>query len=129
MPVIDLSGFVDGDRQRRRAIGKQIDRACREVGFFTVVGHGVDDATVGAALRTVARAFFDGPLTIGLVVAMPEPGYPYGYNPLQAEALNRSIGGEAQADTEGDLQRRADRSAAPSARRDVRPRRAGGATR
>lgn len=97
VPVIDLSGFVDGDRERRRAVGEQIDRACREVGFFTVVGHGVDDARV-EALRTAARAFFDGPLGDRLAVAMPEPGYPYGYNPLQAEALNRSIGGEARAD-------------------------------
>jgi isopenicillin N synthase-like dioxygenase len=24
---------------------------------------------------------------------MPEPGYPYGYNPMRAETLNRSIGG------------------------------------
>jgi isopenicillin N synthase-like dioxygenase len=97
VPVIDLSGFVDGDRRRRRELGEQIDRACREVGFFTVVGHGVDEATV-EALRTSARAFFDAPLEDRLAVAMPEPGYPYGYNPLQAEALNRSIGGEAQAD-------------------------------
>jgi isopenicillin N synthase-like dioxygenase len=97
VPVIDLSGFVDADQRRRRALGDQIDRACREVGFFTVVGHGVDDATI-EALRTAARAFFDAPLEDRLAVAMPEPGYPYGYNPLQAEALNRSIGGAAPAD-------------------------------
>jgi len=97
VPVIDLSGFVGGDGQRRRSLGEQIDRACREVGFFTVVGHGIDDTTIGA-LTSAARAFFDAPLEDRLAVAMPEPGYPYGYNPLQAEALNRSIGGIAQAD-------------------------------
>lgn len=97
VPVIDLSGFRDGDVHTRRALGERIDRACRQVGFFTVVGHGVDDATIGA-LRSSARAFFDAPLEDRLEVAMPEPGYPYGYNPLEAEALNRSIGGVALAD-------------------------------
>ena len=97
VPVIDLSGFPGGDVAQRRALGAQIDRACREVGFFTVVGHGVDDATV-EALRSAAADFFDAPLGDRLAVAIPEPGYPYGYNPLQAEALNRSIGGAALAD-------------------------------
>ncbi len=97
VPVIDLRRFRDGDARQRRALGEQIDRACREVGFFTVVGHGVDGATIDA-LRSSARAFFDAPLEDRLEVAMPEPGYPYGYNPLQAEALNRSIGGVAPAD-------------------------------
>ena len=97
MPVIDLSGFAEGNDRQRRALGAQVDRACREVGFFTVVGHGVDDATI-EALRSAAADFFDAPLDDRLAVAMPEPGYPYGYNRLQAEALNRSIGGPALAD-------------------------------
>jgi isopenicillin N synthase-like dioxygenase len=97
VPVIDIGGFRNGDPDVRTELGRRIDRACCDVGFFTVVGHGVDDATV-AALRSSARAFFDAPLDVRLEVAMPEPGYPYGYNPLEAEALNRSIGGIAPAD-------------------------------
>lgn len=97
IPVVDLGGFVDGSPAARAVVGKEIDRACREVGFFTVVGHGIDPATIGDLHRT-ALAFFDLPLGDRLAVAMPEPGYPYGYSPLQAEALNRSIGGEAPPD-------------------------------
>ena len=33
-----------------------------------------------------------------MTVAMPYPGYPYGYNPFNVEALNRSIGGDAPPD-------------------------------
>ena len=33
-----------------------------------------------------------------MTVAMPYPGYPYGYNPYNVEALNRSIGGDAPPD-------------------------------
>jgi isopenicillin N synthase-like dioxygenase len=92
IPVVDLSRFVDGDEAQRRAVGAEIDDACRAVGFFTIVGHGLDPEVI-ERLRTAALAFFDAPLEDRLAVAMPEPGYPYGYNGLEAEALNRSIGG------------------------------------
>ncbi len=95
--VVDLSGFVGGSTAQRTAVGEAIDRACRDVGFFTVVGHGVGSAQI-EELHGAALAFFDLPLEDRLAVAMPEPGYPYGYSPLRAEALNRSLGGEAPPD-------------------------------
>jgi isopenicillin N synthase-like dioxygenase len=97
IPVIDLSGFVSGSGARRAAVGAEIDRACREVGFFSVVGHGVD-ADVIDDLHRLALAFFDLPLPERLAVAMPVPGYPYGYSALRAEALNGSLGGDAPPD-------------------------------
>jgi len=97
VPVIDIGAFVHGGDDDRRRIGTQIDQACREIGFFTIVGHGVPDAIIGAACR-VAIEFFDRPLADRLAVVMPEPGYPYGYNPMRAETLNRSIGGVAPPD-------------------------------
>ncbi len=84
IPVVDLSG----DPAR---VGREVDDACREVGFFTVVGHGVPDAAADAAW-TAGRAFFDLPLQQRMAVAMPTPGYPYGYCPLSAETLARSLG-------------------------------------
>lgn len=97
IPVVDLSEFVEGLPAERALVGEEIGRACREVGFFTVVGHGIDSATIDDLHRT-ALAFFDLPLGDRLAVAMPEPGYPYGYSPLQTEALSRSIGGVAPPD-------------------------------
>jgi isopenicillin N synthase-like dioxygenase len=97
VPVIDIGAFVGGDVDERRRVGAEIDRACREIGFFTVVGHGVADAVIVGAHRR-ATEFFDLPLADRLAVVMPEPGYPYGYNPMRAETLNRSIGGTAPAD-------------------------------
>ena len=97
IPVVDLGAFVGGSAQDRRTIGTQVDLACRDVGFLTVVGHGVDDGIIDR-LHRAASAFFDLPLAARLEVAMPAPGYPYGYNPLEAEALNRSIGGAGGAD-------------------------------
>jgi len=97
IPVIDLGGFVDGSVDRHEAIGDAVDLACREAGFFQVVGHGVDPALI-RDLHLAAIAFFDLPLEDRLTVAMPEPGYPYGYSSLQGEALNRSLGGETAPD-------------------------------
>ena len=97
IPVIDLEQVTEGSADDRRTVAEEIDRACRDVGFFTVVGHGVGHETI-EALRREALAFFDLPLADRLAVAMPEPGYPYGYSPLEAEALNRSIGGAAAPD-------------------------------
>lgn len=92
IPVVELSRFVDGDEAQRRLVGEQIDDACRSVGFFTIIGHGLDPEVI-ERLRRAALAFFAADLDDRFAVAMPEPGYPYGYNRLEAEALNRSIGG------------------------------------
>jgi isopenicillin N synthase-like dioxygenase len=49
LPVIDVSDPV--------AAAPEIDRACREVGFFLVVGHGIDP-TATERLDALAREFF-----------------------------------------------------------------------
>jgi isopenicillin N synthase-like dioxygenase len=55
VPVIDVSALVHGADDRQ--IGSQIDDACREVGFFSIVGHGVRP-DLRRGLLTAARAFF-----------------------------------------------------------------------
>lgn len=97
MPVIDIEGFVGGSADQRARIADEADRACREVGFFAVVGHGVDPEVVDRAHRK-ALAFFDLPVDGRLEAVKPEPGAPYGYSPFEYEALNRSIGGDTPPD-------------------------------
>ncbi len=97
VPVIDLSGFVGGDPTRRRDVADAVDRACRDVGFFSVIGHGVDDAVIERA-HHAAIDFFDRPLADRMTAAKPEPSAPYGYAPFSAEALNRSLGGGSAPD-------------------------------
>ncbi|MBV8693831.1 MAG: isopenicillin N synthase family oxygenase, partial [Actinobacteria bacterium] len=50
VPVIDVSGGAE-------TVAGEIDAACRGVGFFYVVGHGVDPALLGG-LDALAREFF-----------------------------------------------------------------------
>ncbi len=88
VPVVDISA--------PNAAGL-IDEACERAGFLTVVGHGVADAVVADAWNQ-ARAFFDLPLADRMQVAMPRPGYPYGYSPMAGETLTRSLGQTAAPD-------------------------------
>jgi isopenicillin N synthase-like dioxygenase len=59
IPIIDLASFRDGSA--RKDVADAMGRAARDVGFFYVVNHGVDEATVADAL-TQTRNFFDLPL-------------------------------------------------------------------
>jgi isopenicillin N synthase-like dioxygenase len=56
VPVIDIRDL------RREATQRAIDYACRDWGFFQVVGHGIDERTL-AALRREMRSFFSLPLS------------------------------------------------------------------
>ena len=42
IPVIDLSTYFNGGDREKLQLGMEIDKACREVGFFTIHGHGID---------------------------------------------------------------------------------------
>ena len=62
VPTIDLSPYlVPGASAATDAacarVAEEIDRACREIGFFQIVGHGVDDAAV-SGLKNALDEFF-----------------------------------------------------------------------
>ena len=87
VPVLDLA---DAD------VSSAIDRACREVGFFQVVGHGLDADVEQAAWR-VAEEFFRLPVDEKLALAIPD-GDAYGYGPFAAERLAASRGEQTPPD-------------------------------
>ena len=60
LPVIDLSRFTSSG-PGREAFLAELRHAAHDVGFFYVVGHGVD-RSVTDALVTSAREFFSLPL-------------------------------------------------------------------
>ena len=57
VPIIDISSSVSGDVAARRALAGEIDRACRDIGFFTIVGHGIDEALI-ERVKDFSRSFF-----------------------------------------------------------------------
>jgi isopenicillin N synthase-like dioxygenase len=84
LPVIDVSALRERSAGRR-AVADQIGRACREAGFFYVVGHGVDE-DLQRRLEVHSRAFFDQELERKLEIRMSRGGRAWrGYFPLGAE--------------------------------------------
>ena len=87
IPVIDLSDALAGATAAKQSAAREIDRACREIGFFTITGHGVPVAALDA-LREKAHRFFALPLAEKRRAIHPVAGTPRGYRALGIEALS-----------------------------------------
>jgi len=101
VPIIDLSPWHSGDRRSdldaRRALAREIDRTCREIGFMVSAGHGIDAGLI-ATVEETSRAFFDLPLEEKMRIVRPAPDVTRGYLPLKAEVLVRSRGYDGAGD-------------------------------
>jgi isopenicillin N synthase-like dioxygenase len=93
VPVIDISGWTSGRRDR---IAREVDDACRRVGFLQVAGHGVDPAVVSAMLAA-SDAIFELPAADKLALTAP-PHINRGYAPVGSESLTYSLGVDAPPD-------------------------------
>lgn len=90
IPTVDLSSGP-------AAVADDVRRACEEVGFLTVVGHGVPAEAIDAVAQT-ARAFFDRPDAEKERFSTPAtPGVPV-YRPLGAEKLGANADRKASLD-------------------------------
>jgi isopenicillin N synthase-like dioxygenase len=58
IPVIDLMPSLSGELDKIDAAARELHKACREMGFFYISHHGVDQKLVDAAFEWSAR-FFD----------------------------------------------------------------------
>lgn len=57
LPLIDISGIRSGDHARLRAIADEIGYAAREIGFFRIIGHGIDLDLVERTYKQAERFF------------------------------------------------------------------------
>jgi hypothetical protein len=60
IPIIDISSLRGDDREEKVATAMKIGKACREIGFFVIINHGVDPL-VAANLWNATSEFFDLP--------------------------------------------------------------------
>jgi isopenicillin N synthase-like dioxygenase len=98
VPIIDISSSRSGDDAARRALAAQIDRACRDVGFFTIVGHGIDEGLVERA-KECSRSFFAlPPAEKTRYKAPPHVKGIRGYRGFGDESLSYSLGAAAPPD-------------------------------
>lgn len=97
IPVIDIAAARRGDLQARRSAAHAIDRAARDIGFFTVAGHGVADALYREACDAVLE-FFARPLDEKRRYGRPTREESRGYAAMGGEALGKSLGAQAPFD-------------------------------
>jgi isopenicillin N synthase-like dioxygenase len=84
LPVVDVSALRGGGAARDD-VARQLDAACREVGFFYVVGHAVDEGLQGR-LEALSRKFFRLPDDEKARIAMAAGGRAWrGWFPVGGE--------------------------------------------
>ena len=95
VPVIDIGPFLDGSDVA--GVAAQVARACEEIGFLTIVGHGVPASTI-AAMRDASRAFFDQPMAVKATARRTNPDHNRGYFSFGEIALAKSLGQQTPPD-------------------------------
>ncbi len=84
IPVIDINPLVSGVGDRQE-VAARIGQACRDFGFFYIVGHGVDE-NLQQRLEALSRQFFAQDLDTKLKIRMSRGGRAWrGYFPVGAE--------------------------------------------
>lgn len=84
IPVVDIS-LLRTAHEGRRDVARRIGEACREFGFFYVVGHGVEEH-LQRRLEEVSRRFFAQDLPAKMEITMARGGRAWrGYFPVGGE--------------------------------------------
>jgi len=98
IPVVDFGRFLKGNAHDKKQFAAEMDQICTEIGFLSIVNHGVEDAVIDGAWNQT-RQFFDLPRGEKCAAA-PQmlQGYPYGYIPLGGETLAAGKAAEGSAD-------------------------------
>ncbi len=94
IPIIDIARLRHGDLRARQAVAHEIARACREVGFFYITGHGVSQNLIDDAFAQ-SRAFFDQPFADRMKSAATRAHW-RGYVPSKLEGEGGAVGGSIQ---------------------------------
>ncbi len=71
LPVVDLSSPREGDEASLTRIAAGVGAACRDVGFFYAVNHGVDAGLIAEAFAQ-SRRFFASPVAEKQALAIEE---------------------------------------------------------
>jgi isopenicillin N synthase-like dioxygenase len=93
LPIVDLASLGDDDGALLAQIAADVGAACRDVGFFYVVNHGVELRLIAEAFAQ-SRRFFALPLADKRRLAIEKIGANRGYSGLLHEALDPARGAD-----------------------------------
>ena len=96
VPVIDIApSFLDS--QGKQDVSNLIRGACEDIGFFTIIGHGVSPFEINRT-RQAAISFFALDLEEKLKISQPSEKISRGYSPVGDRALAYSQGNQTPPD-------------------------------
>jgi isopenicillin N synthase-like dioxygenase len=89
LPVIDVSGLTSVKLSDRAGVAAELGAACRGIGFFYIVNHGISEATRDA-IFAASRSFFSLPAAAKEEYSIKRSRHNRGYVALEAERLNEN---------------------------------------
>lgn len=80
--ILDMSDLRHPNVEVRRSLGRQLVRACTEVGFFYIVNHGIPEPQIEGMFE-LSRSFFELPAEEKQDVSMAKNEFFSGYLPMK----------------------------------------------
>ncbi|MAA66764.1 MAG: 2OG-Fe(II) oxygenase [Alteromonadaceae bacterium] len=93
IPLISIAGLRSDDANVRRKTAAELGKACREVGFFYAVDHGIPQAVIDTAFAE-ARRFFALPVEDKQALSIKRSPHNRGYVAMADEKLNPESGAD-----------------------------------
>ncbi len=93
VPIIDVGSLLAGKAGAVEGVGRQIHKACTEIGFFYIVGHGVDDDLLARSFDA-ARELFTLPDAVKRSVLMNE--HQNGFQPAKLAVNTQGLDGPSK---------------------------------
>lgn len=89
LPIIDIAPLYADDASAWPAVAEAIDRACRDWGFFYIVGHPISAERIDDLL-SAAKTFFALPTEEKLRIDITQTAHHRGYGAIATEQLDPS---------------------------------------
>ncbi len=97
VPAIDIGPFLAGDPAGKSSVAAEVRRACEEIGFLVISGHGLPVETVQAMI-TRGFAFFDQPDQVKQRWHPTGDAKQRGYHGVATRGLSATLGKDAPKD-------------------------------
>ena len=97
VPVIDISPYFTDKAEAKQKVADQIGRACREIGFYIIVGHRVSPDLTNRVDRA-SRDFFDLPVDEKMKLHIGKEASAVGYSALGDRSLAYTRGEKSPPD-------------------------------
>ena len=97
VPSIDLSPYLAGTMAGKREVAARVGRACAEIGFLLISGHGVSEDLIHD-VYALSKRFYALPIAEKMRVERPAPDQVRGYSAVGGEGLSYSLDQPAPPD-------------------------------